>query len=320
MDQLHNSLIRKVWEYEQDLLHHAISSSHLSQKAQKKIYTIHVTKRFSSAVMAQPFPSMRGSTDLHARPFAQEFGTPKFIQKGFGREFSSNEDRKKGILLVEHQPTGQYKATIFFFGSGGLSNFTEGLISFGVYSSNKKLQAKINTSEAMWKLICIGFHSGILMDKEDGIVAAIQALQSAHNVTDATKATRNIGEFLSGYWDHESTQAMFATIAAKWAESVYMAQLLRFFTQLFIHDQKDIIPGLNIWNCAVEFIEGNPFDGRWGVRKNYEQAKELLVGVDYNQEAWKQSLISPDDKNLLGSVIGEVFEDLKARKRNQVQD
>ena len=294
-----------------------IAEANHSTNSSSNEYVVTVNKHFFQAVTTSDFPDMKGNTDLHARPFAHEFGKPHTTLKGFWREFSSNEGRKKGILLVERQPNSQYEIVIFFYGSGGLSNFTDGFIPCSFKKNGKLLKrAFINTSEAMWKLICIAVHSGLFYNKETEIETAIQALQSAKDVTGATRATKAIQFFLSGYWDQESMQAMFATIAAKWSDSLYMDKLLDFFTALFQYEDKDIIEGLNIWNGLVHFVEGNPYDGRWGVKKDFEQALDLLIIAGYDLKNWLHSMMGENDKNLLGIVLTKVFYELKQLGKN----
>ena len=254
-----------------------------------------VTEAFFKALKTNRGSKMHGPTDKHARPFVDHFEAPVYLDdynraKGFYRVFSSNAGAKKGVILVQRQVDGTYKAVLVFEGCGGLSNFTDGEIPCNIECDGELCASGMNTSEAMWKLICIAIHSGIFFDKEDKIAEAINRLQVANDVTDSTKSTQCL-EFLSKYWDSVSVDAMFATIAAKWAQTDYMEKLVAFFDDLFVFEGSEVIPGVSIWTCDIDFVEANKFDGLWGVKLTHEKVMAEMEPV--------------------GSVLGKVFAELK---------
>jgi predicted NAD-dependent protein-ADP-ribosyltransferase YbiA (DUF1768 family) len=293
-----------------------------------------VTEAFFKALKTNRGSKMHGPTDKHARPFVDHFEAPVYLDdcnraKGFYRVFSSNAGAKKGVILVQRQVDGTYKAVLVFEGCGGLSNFTDGEIPCNIECDGVLEATGMNTSEAMWKLICIAIHSGIFFDKEDKIAEAINRLQVAKDVTDSTKSTHCL-EFLSKYWDSVSVDAMFATIAAKWAQTDYMEKLVAFFDALFVFEGYEVIPGVSIWTCDIDFVEANKFDGLWGVKLTHE--KVMAQMEIYDCDAWFAAIGKPEEqkkcivwynctnfldalltygKNQLGSVLGKVFAELK---------
>lgn len=293
-----------------------------------------VTEAFYKTLKDNHGSNMHGPTDKHARPFVDVFEAPVYLDdadraKGFYRVFSSNAGAKKGVILVQRQVDGAYKAVLVFEGCGGLSNFTDGQIPCTIECDGVLSASGMNTSEAMWKLICIAIHSGIFPDKEDKIAEAINRLQVANDVTDSTKSTHCL-EFLSKYWDSVSVDAMFATIAAKWAQTEYMQKLVVFFEALFVFGGSMIIPALTIWNCNVDFVEANKFDGLWGVKLTHEKVMAQMATCD--ADAWFAAIGKPEEqkkclvwydcnvflgallasgKNQLGSVLCKVFAELK---------